>query len=104
KIALEAARKCKDNSLVKHVTEREKALSLEKQRWETLSKAATTLADNPDDAAANLLVGRHLCFVTEDWEQGLPMLAKSSDATLKDLAAKSLAATEPTAMVELGDA
>lgn len=105
KIALEAARKCKDNSLVKQVADREKALTAEKHEWETLTKAAATLAETPDDQAANLLLGRHCCFVAENWEQGLPMLAKGSDATLKDLANKSLAnPTEVAGQLELGDA
>jgi hypothetical protein len=40
------------------------------------------LAAHPDDPAANLAVGRYLCFVKNDWHAGLPMLAKSSDALL----------------------
>lgn len=105
KIALEAARKSKENALVKQVTDREKALAGEKQQWEALTKAAATLAENADDPAANLLLGRHYCFVAEDWEQGLALLVKGSDATLKELATKSLAKpTEVAGQLELGDA
>ena len=50
-----------------------------------------TLLDAPDDAPANLLVGRYLCFTEGDWEKGLPLLAKCSDAALKALAVKELA-------------
>ena len=50
-------------------------------------------------------MGRYLCFVKGDWSGGLECLAKSNDATLKQLAAKSLAvAEEPAAQVELADA
>lgn len=44
------------------------------------------LDKNPDDGEAALQVGRHLCFVKADWEAGLPLLAKSKDKALADLA------------------
>ena len=50
------------------------------------------LTTHPDDPAANLAVGRYLCFVKNDWHTGLPMLAKSSDALLR-----------PPATLELSD-
>jgi formylglycine-generating enzyme required for sulfatase activity len=105
KLALDAARKSKDNALIKQVSDRDKALATEKQQWEALQKTAATLAEKPDDPAANLAMGRHLCFVQGDWEQGLPMLVKGGDATLKDLAAKSLAnPTDAAGQSGLGDA
>jgi serine/threonine protein kinase/Leucine-rich repeat (LRR) protein len=105
KLATDAARKAKDNALVKQASDREKSLAAEKQQWETIQKTAATLAEKPDDPAANLTMGRYLCFVAGDWEQGLPMLAKSDDATLKDLAAKSLKnPTDAAAQADVGDA
>ena len=44
------------------------------------------LKTSPDDPAANLAVGSYLCFSKGEWEKGLPMLAKGSDANLKQLA------------------
>ena len=41
------------------------------------------LKESPDDPDANLVVGRYECFVRGDWDKGLPLLAKSSDETLK---------------------
>jgi formylglycine-generating enzyme required for sulfatase activity/S1-C subfamily serine protease len=105
KIALDAARKSKDGATVKQATEREKTLASEKQQWQLLQTTAAKLRDDPDDPVANLAMGRHLCFAAGDWEQGLPMLAKGSDAILKDLAVKTAAAAgQPEAHVELGDA
>lgn len=52
---------------------------------------AETLKTNPDDPAANLEVGRFECFVKGNWKSGLGHLAKGSDATLKRLAAETLA-------------
>jgi hypothetical protein len=51
---------------------------------------AKTLAEKPEDPAANSSMGRFLCFAKEDWERGLPMLAKGSEAGLKSLAEKDL--------------
>src|SRR5207237_1423076 len=47
--------------------------------------------DAPQDAEANLIVGKHLCFGCGRWDEGLPLLAKGSDAALKTLAEKDLA-------------
>ena len=50
-------------------------------------------------------MGRYLCFVQGDWEQGLSHLAKGPDGPLKDLATKSLKPpAEAAALAELGDA
>jgi hypothetical protein len=56
-------------------------------------KAANeTLEKNPTDPQANLVVGKHLCFVKGDWEQGVPMLALCGDAGFKAAAEKDIAA------------
>lgn len=47
------------------------------------SEAAEKLKQNPDDPAANLLWGKYLCLVKQDWPQGLPLLAKSADVGVK---------------------
>ena len=41
---------------------------------------------NPEDAEANLNVGKLYCFGKGDWAKGLPYLAKGSDENLKTLA------------------
>lgn len=52
--------------------------------------ALKTLETNPGDAAANLTLGRVLCFHREMWETGLPYLSNSSDEKLKAVAAEEL--------------
>jgi cyclophilin family peptidyl-prolyl cis-trans isomerase len=49
------------------------------------------LAATSDDPAANEAAGRLLAFGRGDWAAGLPHLAKSADAALKDAAAKDAA-------------
>ena len=62
------------------------------------------LLDKPDDPAANLSVGYHLCFVRGNWDAGLPNLLKGSDPALKALAEKETAKPdESAAQAALGD-
>lgn len=44
------------------------------------------LAENADDAAANLAVGRYRCYYRRDWQEGLQNLALSNDVKLRVLA------------------
>lgn len=44
------------------------------------------LEGNPDDPAANLLVGKFYCFVREEWIKGLPYLKKAPDDAIRKLA------------------
>lgn len=60
--------------------ERKKAVALEK-----------ILEKTPDDPDANGQLGRFLCFFSEDWSRGIPMLAKGRDEGLKSAAGKELA-------------
>lgn len=39
---------------------------------------------------ANTVAGRYLCFVKEEWEKGLPILAKAHDPALREIAAMEL--------------
>jgi hypothetical protein len=61
------------------------------KEFQAVTLARSKLATSPDDPAANLTVGRYLCFFQGDWSNGLPMLARGSDAALKTLATKDLA-------------
>lgn len=66
--------------------EREKRVAELKREWQKVEAAAKTLKEKPDDPAANLAVGRFLCFEKDDWERGAGHLAKGADAALKTLA------------------
>jgi hypothetical protein len=58
--------------------------------WEARG-GAEVLAKFPEDAAANLKVGRFKCFLKGDWKAGLPLLVKGSDKGLAELAKRDLA-------------
>jgi dipeptidyl aminopeptidase/acylaminoacyl peptidase len=75
------------------------------EAWQSLQLARQTLTANPDDAEANLLVGRWTCLQRADWEAGLRYLSKSGDAALQSAAAKDLAAPQDAAaQVAVADA
>lgn len=59
--------------------------------FEPVKPSLAKLESDPDDSAAAEAVGRFRCFVQEDWERGLPLLEKSDNATLKQLALQDLA-------------
>lgn len=48
------------------------------------------LKTSPEDPAANLAVGSYLCFSRGEWEKGLVLLTRGSDAALKQLATLEL--------------
>jgi len=69
-----------------------------------VQQALAAFAADPNDAKANLFLGRLYCFTQGDWQFGLPYLARGSDAQLKVLAQQELVgATDPDAQVLLGD-
>ena len=81
------------------VAEKQRELGGARDAAAKVAKDFEKLKATPDDPAANLAIGRYLCFVKGDWEAGLPKLAKGSDTALKALAAQEL--THPTSADEV---
>lgn len=78
--------------------------SLEEQ-WKSVQSAIETLETDADDAAANLILGKYLCFAKGDWQQGLTHLAKSGDAQYAAVAtAEHQAPSDANEIMNLGDA
>lgn len=66
--------------------------------------ALEELEDDPENGKALTTLGRYLCFVKEDWRNGLPILATCASPKLKELAELELKEdTEPSAMLTLAD-
>lgn len=84
------------------VQKRIRDLAATVQATERVAKDIQTLKSSPDDPAANLSLGKYKCFIRGEWEEGLRMLAKGSDAALKAIAAQELAAKNSTAQITLG--
>jgi hypothetical protein len=77
-------------SLLQSVTNGNLLAGLDGERA-AAAKATEKLRSDPADAEANATAGAFLCFARGDWQAGLPRLAKSSNATWKELAAKDTA-------------
>jgi hypothetical protein len=98
------ARKVKDDDLVTALQNRGKEIRDMRAEYIKLKTARETLATSPDDAEAALLVGKHLCLVKNQWDEGLPLLAKSTDEVWKKLAEQEQTKPrDPDPQVDLGD-
>jgi len=80
-----------DADLKTEVKSQIRDVTARREAREKLAPAIEKLRQSPTDPAANLAVGSYVCFQTGNWDQGLPLLAKSSDAKLRGLAAAELA-------------
>ena len=98
--------KLKSGELAKKAIAGRADLTELKKLADKLPTARQSLASKPDDSAANDIVGRFEIMVKGDWNAALPMLAKSSDAAIKQAAEQDLklVAAEAPASPEDADA
>ena len=103
-IAVGLARISRDGQLMGQTRIHQKQIEETEAGYLLAKKALATLATTPTDPVANLTLGRFYCFMKGDWDKGLPMLALSNDAKLKEMAEKELTgASGPEAQVAFGD-
>jgi hypothetical protein len=89
--AVQHARNIKDPELISRATTRAKEIAEARTLHQSMKSVMAVQARNPDDPAANLEIGRFLCFVKGAWDLGLRFMVKGSDPVLKSLAEKELA-------------
>lgn len=87
-LAVALAKKNGDRAVIQAATARQQEVAALEAGYEPVRKALAALTANPNNTAAYLTLGRFYCLVKGDWDKGLPMLASSSDKTLKALAQK----------------
>jgi WD40 repeat protein len=76
-----------------------------RKAYDAVADSVAALAARPDDADANLALGRFHALARGDWDRGLVFLARGSDAKLKALAETDLAVpADADAAANLGDA
>ena len=93
-----------DPQLLHDMTARKMEVTQLKVKFTVIRKALDALAADPNDAAANLIVGQWQCLSKEDWNRGLPHLAKGDNTLLADLAKKELGKPEePKEQLSLAD-
>ncbi len=98
------ATRTRDTALLKQARAWLKEINAEIELWRVARQARQTLSQNANDPAANLTLGKYLCFVRGEWSEGLPLLAKGSDPAYRNLAQledRSPASAEQR--TELGD-
>jgi WD40 repeat protein len=102
-IADRAALKLKSVPLVSSIRKRRREVlagQVEYARWKPFAEA---LKKDPQDAKANLEMGKYLAFVKGNWERGLGLLAQCSDESLQATAKMDLADPRSAAQqAELG--
>jgi hypothetical protein len=79
-----------DRSFAPVVQNLGQAIEAARAAHDRLAPHFAKLKTAPEDPAANLAVGSYYCFSKGDWPRGLPLLAKGSDANLKQLATLEL--------------
>ncbi|MCH8045260.1 MAG: NPCBM/NEW2 domain-containing protein [Planctomycetes bacterium] len=101
RVGYKAAKALKDRRQIAAMRDLAARLKERKAAFDALKGAIATLKQKPDDAPANLQIGKYLCFLRNDWKRGLPLLVKGGHAIAKrELAA----AGDPSAQKKVGDA
>jgi hypothetical protein len=89
--SLQCARSAKNTDLIGRATVRQKEVSEARTLFAATKTVLQKIAKDPDDPAANLEMGKFLCYVKGNWDLGLRFVAKGSDAGLRALAERELA-------------
>jgi len=101
-LADEAARAFRDQQLREKLHTQKQWMDELRDEYSKIHPAQLTLMGDPDDEDANLAVGRYRCLLKEQWEEGLPHLARGSEPELARIAKLELAVNADP--VEIGDA
>jgi hypothetical protein len=97
-------RKAKDVSLVVRAEAKAKESGEWRARFDKFRKALDGIAKNPNSAEDCTTAGYFYVTIKNDWPSGLPLLARGSNAALKDVAARDLAApADPRARTLIAD-
>ncbi len=93
-----AAKSAKNDGLSSRIQARLREVGEVEREHFRAAPAEKALKENPDDPAACLSAGRYRCLVRGEWEKGLPLLAKGSDAALKGAAEADQAASSDASL------
>jgi hypothetical protein len=91
-LALQCARSAEDAEKIKQFDALRNEIDAIAAEFQEIQTAKATLEQKPTDAAANLSMGKFLCFSKGDWGTGVSMLALGDDEELKAAALLELAA------------
>ncbi|OWK44446.1 hypothetical protein [Fimbriiglobus ruber] len=94
KVAAGAASRATGSNLAGVVAARVKDVAAIGKVAEAAAADRAALKANPNDSAAAGRLGKFLCLLKGDWDAGLPLLANSDDAKLKEAATRDLASPD----------
>ncbi|MCA9144793.1 MAG: DUF1559 domain-containing protein [Planctomycetales bacterium] len=103
-LAVAVANKASDKDVVDKFTSRRNWAGEAKELQQAARDGLATLDQNPEDPRANGDVGKFLCLVKGDWDNGLVILANGDDRSLKRLAEMELSdLSDAMRQLELAD-
>jgi hypothetical protein len=88
--ALAAARRLKNTRLIGELANVRKDMLAARKAWSDIEHDVEILLADPSHALANQKVGSYYCFIKQRWEDGLPLLARTDNARLADVAMREL--------------
>ena len=98
------AKKAKNRSLIAEVTKFQQAVRDTEKESKEIEAIVAKLEASPNDSEVCLEAGKYFSFKANDWDRGLPLLAKGSDTELSRLAVAELnGARTPDAVTTVGD-
>lgn len=103
-LAKDAAQTAKQKQIQNIATQALRRFSVLQKESDRIQPFRDTLQTDANNPQANTEVGKFLCLIVHDWDDGLPHLAKGDDSTLRQLAEAELKGTDdPIAQAALGD-
>jgi len=103
-LASASARKTQNVALITQLASRTREIDQLKRDFAGAQSAQEKLKSSPDDAEANLTLGKFYAFGKGDFERGLPYLAKGSDEGIAEAAKSELAKPDkPEGQLALAD-
>ncbi len=85
-----AAKNAADPRLIQEAAFLDREMTKCRDAFEQVKPMEDVLKGDPQNPEANLAVGRFLCFVKNDWEAGLPLLARATNQALQSVVAAEM--------------
>jgi len=103
-VALAAARRLNDKDEASKISRGLFELDKMEASYKKVREALEQVGDASEDPRISEQVGRYYCFMKDEWDKGLPHLARAEDPDLRRLAQRDLESpVDPQAQLELAD-
>ncbi|MCA9268062.1 MAG: hypothetical protein KDA41_06305, partial [Planctomycetales bacterium] len=103
-VALAAARRLNDRKAVIAISKAARDLQKMSRAYDALNARLAELGGGAEDPKTSELAGRYYCLLKQEWDKGLPYLARAADNDLRRLAQRDVEApTDPMVQLELAD-